>query len=132
MLYDPLPEDVKPRVIWRDSYWLTDEAVSTYARSAGLFGLEMHSPIMCIALGVPAIVCRFTEQTSKGYMWQDIGLKEWLFDMDKKEDVERIVPTVLDMVKNPTASKEKVKKAQKLVAQYQKNTMKILGESLKG
>jgi len=130
MLYDPLPEDVKPRVVWRDKYWLTDEAASTYARSAGLFGLEMHSPIMCIALGVPAIVCRFTEQTSKGFMWQDIGLKEWLFDMDTKEDVERIVPTVLDMVKNPTASKEKVKKAQKLVAQYQKDTMKILGESL--
>ncbi|HMI03375.1 MAG TPA: polysaccharide pyruvyl transferase family protein [Pedobacter sp.] len=132
MLYDPLPEDVKPRVIWRDSYWLTDEAVSTYVRSAGLFGLEMHSPIMCIALGVPAIVCRFTEQTSKGYMWQDIGLKEWLFDMDTKTDVDRIVPTVLDMVKNPAASKEKVKKAQKLVAQYQRDTMKILGESLKG
>ncbi|MFD2164015.1 polysaccharide pyruvyl transferase family protein [Paradesertivirga mongoliensis] len=132
MLYDPLPEDVKPRVIWRDKYWLTDEAVSTYARSAGLFGIEMHSPIMCIALGVPAIVCRFTEQTSKGYMWQDIGLKEWLFDLDTKEDVERIVPTVLEMVKNPAASKEKVKKAQKLVTQYQRDTMKILEESLNG
>ncbi|WP_257668129.1 polysaccharide pyruvyl transferase family protein [Parapedobacter tibetensis] len=132
MLYDPLPDDVKPRVIWRDRYWLTDEAVSTYDRSAGLFGLEMHSPIMCIALGVPAIVCRFKEQTSKGFMWQDIGLKEWLFDMDTKEDVERIVPTVLDMVKNPTASKEKVKKAQKLVAKYQKDTMNILGEYLNG
>lgn len=130
MLYDPLPEDVKPRVVWRDRYWLTDEAVSTYARSAGLFGLEMHSPIMCIALGIPAIVCRFTEQTSKGFMWQDIGLGEWLFDMDTKTDVDRIVPTVLEMVKNPAASKAKVKKAQKLVARYQKETMKILGESL--
>ena len=130
MLYDPLPEDVKPRVVWRDKYWLTDEAVSTYARSAGLFGLEMHSPIMCIAIGIPAIVCRFAEQTSKGFMWQDIGLGEWLFDMDTKTDVDRIVPTVLEMVKNPVASKEKVKKAQKLVAQYQKDTMKILGKSL--
>jgi predicted Zn-dependent peptidase len=65
-------------------------------------------------------------------MWQDIGLKEWLFDMDTKEDVDRIVPAVLDMVKNPAVSKEKVKKARKLVAQYQRDTMKILGESLKG
>lgn len=64
------------------TYWLTDEAVSTYSRSAGLFGLEMHSPIMCIAQGIPAIFCRFDEQTSKGYMWRDIGPGDWLFDMD--------------------------------------------------
>lgn len=126
MLYDPLPDDVKPRVVWRDKYWLTDEAVSTYARSAGLFGLEMHSPIMCIAIGIPAIVCRFSEQTSKGFMWKDIGLGEWLFDMDTKTDVDRIVPTVLEMLKNPEASKRKVTEAQQRVAQYQRETMNIL------
>ncbi|MNL42442.1 hypothetical protein D3C87_1648960 [compost metagenome] len=65
-------------------------------------------------------------------MWQDIGLGEWLFDMDTKTDVDRIVPSVLEMVKNPAASKEKVKKAQKLVAHYQKETMKFLGENLNG
>ena len=29
-------------------------------------------------LAVPAIVGRFAEQTSKGFMWRDIGLGEWL------------------------------------------------------
>ncbi|MNR49390.1 hypothetical protein D3C85_1687540 [compost metagenome] len=52
--------------------------------------------------------------------------------MDTKTDVDRIVPSVLEMVKNPAASKEKVKKAQKLVAHYQKETMKFLGENLNG
>jgi len=33
MLFDPLPEDVKPRVVWREKYWLTDEALSAYVRS---------------------------------------------------------------------------------------------------
>ncbi|CAL1518759.1 polysaccharide pyruvyl transferase family protein [Chitinophaga sp. MM2321] len=130
MLYDPLPEDVKSRVVWRDHYWLTDEAVSTYARSAGLFGLEMHSPIMCIALGIPAIVCRFKEQTSKGFMWRDIGLGEWFFDMDNKSDVDRIVPTVLQMVKNPKAALKKAMAAKKRVTQYQGDTMKVLKKSL--
>ena len=83
MLVDPLPDDVKAKVVWRDHYWLTDEALSTYVRSAGLFGHEMHSPIMCVANGVPAVVCRFAEQTSKGIMWRDIGLGEWLFDLDE-------------------------------------------------
>ena len=99
-------------------------------RSAGLFGLEMHSPIMCITLGVPAIVCRFKEQTSKGYMWDDIGLGEWLFDMDTPSDVERILPAVLDMLKNPEASKSKVNAALKLVRKYQNDTMKILGQCI--
>lgn len=84
MVVDPLPDDVKARVVWRERYWLTDEALSTYVRSAGLFGLEMHSPIMAVGNGVPAIVCRFQEQTSKGLMWCDIGLGDWLFDLDER------------------------------------------------
>ncbi len=130
MLYDPLPEDVKKRVVWRDHYWLTDEAVSTYARSAGLFGLEMHSPIMCIALGVPAVVCRFEEQTSKAAMWKDIGLKEWLFDMDTPQDVAGIVPAVLEIAKHPRVAKAKVAKAQKFVKKRQQETMAVLKKKL--
>ncbi|MEM9018775.1 MAG: polysaccharide pyruvyl transferase family protein, partial [Verrucomicrobiota bacterium] len=82
LLYDRLSESAKKRVVWREDYWLTDEALSTYVRSAGLFGNEMHSPIMCIGQGIPAIVCRWEEQTSKGYMWEDIGLGEWLHHFD--------------------------------------------------
>jgi hypothetical protein len=92
MLYDKLPEDVKSRVVWRENYWLTDEALSTYRRSAGLFGHEMHSPIMCIGNGIPAIVCRWAEQTSKGLMWRDIGLGDWLFDLDKEDDSKKSRP----------------------------------------
>ena len=86
LLYDALPADVKARAVWRPNYWLTGEAVSVYTRSAGLFGNEMHSPIMCVGNGIPAIVCRWAEQTSKGFMWRDIGLGDWLFDFDKEED----------------------------------------------
>jgi hypothetical protein len=130
MLYDPLPEDVKTKVVWRDHYWLTDEAVSTYVRSAGLFGLEMHSPIMCIANDIPAIVCRFDEQTSKGYMWRDIGLGDWLFDMDTPKDVAGIVPAVLAMAKDPKAAKRNVAKAKKFVEQRQRETMDIVKKNL--
>ena len=69
-----LPDDVKDRVVWRKDFWLTDEALSVYVRSAGLLGSEMHFPIMAVGNGIPAIVCRFEEQTSKGIMWRDIGL----------------------------------------------------------
>jgi hypothetical protein len=129
MLLDPLPEDVKKKVVWRPNYWLTGEALSTYVRSAGLFGNEMHSPIMCIGNGIPAIVCRWKEQTTKGYMWQDIGLAEWLFDMDDEEQVKNIVPTVLALATDPAAAKAKAAVGRANVERYQRETMAIVGKS---
>ncbi|MEW4562377.1 polysaccharide pyruvyl transferase family protein [Bremerella sp. JC770] len=130
MIIDKLPADVLKRVAWRPDYWLTGEAVSVYVRSAGLFGNEMHSPIMCIGHGVPAVVCRFDEQTSKGFMWEDIGLGEWLFDHDSAEDQQRIASTVLDIAQNPDAAKAKAAQAKAFVEQRQLETMKTLKSTL--
>jgi len=107
MLFDKLPEDVRARSIWRSDFWLTDEALSIYVRSAGLFGNEMHSPILCVGNGIPAIVCRWDTQTSKGMMWRDIGLGDWLFDFDNEADVKAMPGAVLAMAKNPVAAKAK-------------------------
>lgn len=130
LLYDKLPDEVKKKVVWRPNYWLTGEAISVYVRSAGLFGNEMHSPIMCIGHGIPAIVCRWEEQTSKGIMWKDIGLGDWLFDMDDESQVERIVPTVLSIAKDPLAAKAKAAKANEFVRQRQRAAMEELKKSL--
>ncbi len=127
-IIDRLPDDVRPRVVWRKDFWLTDEALSTYVRSAGLFGLEMHSPIMCVGNGVPAIVCRFEEQTSKGIMWRDIGLGDWLLDFDQQDDIDRLVPTVLEMAKDPIGAKEKVVQAGTFVERLQRESMAVVGQ----
>jgi hypothetical protein len=130
MVLDPLPDSVKSRVVWREKYWLTDEALSTYVRSSGLFGLEMHSPIMCIGNGVPALVGRFAEQTSKGFMWRDIGLGDWLFDLDSEADAERYPKTVLTLVQDPEGAKKKVIAARKIVEERQQATMALLAKCL--
>ncbi len=130
LVVDPLPADVKQRVVWRDRYWLTDEAVSTYVRSAGLFGNEMHSPILCVSHGIPAVVCRFDEQTHKGLMWRDIGLDDWLFDLDQPEQVARIAPTVLAMAKDPAAARAKAAQACEVVRQRQRRMTTVLRDSL--
>jgi hypothetical protein len=127
---EKLPARVREGVVWREEFWLTDEALSTYVRSAGLFGLEMHSPILCIGNGVPAIVCRFAEQTSKGFMWRDIGLGDWLFDFDQEADIRRLVPAVLTLARDPAAARAKVAQAQAFVQQRQRATMAVLRKSL--
>jgi polysaccharide pyruvyl transferase WcaK-like protein len=129
-LYDPLPADIKSRVVWRENFWLTDEALSTYRRSAGLFGHEQHSPIMCIGAGIPAIVCRWAEQTTKGDMWRTIGLGDWLFDMDVEADKKKVAPAVLAMAKDPAAARAKAAKAKALVERYQRDTMAVLARNL--
>jgi hypothetical protein len=127
LIVDPLPPDVRKNVVWRERYWLTDEALSTYARSAGLFGNEMHSPIMCVGHeGVPAVVCRWAEQTSKGFMWRDIGLGDWLFDMDQAADRARVPETVVSIAKDAKAAREKAAGAQRFVHERQAATMKVL------
>ena len=130
MLYEKLPADVKARVVWREKYWLTDEALSTYVRSAGIFGSEMHSPIMALGNGIPAMVCRFAEQTSKGIMWRDIGLGDWLFDFDDEADIKRVVPAILEFAKAPAAAKAKAAKAREFVQQRQRETMAVLQANL--
>jgi len=130
MIVDRLPEDIRKGVVWRERFWLTDEALSTYVRSAGLFGLEMHSPIMCIGNGIPAIVCRFAEQTSKGIMWRDIGLGDWLFDFDVEAEIPKLLPAVLAMARDPAAARAKAAKARAFVERRQQATMAEVARSV--
>ncbi|MEM9016767.1 MAG: polysaccharide pyruvyl transferase family protein [Verrucomicrobiota bacterium] len=131
MIVDKLPEDVQNEVVWKDSYWLTDEALSTYLRSAGVFGLEQHSPIMCIGNGIPAIVGRFPEQGVKGTMWRDIGLGDWLFDIDQPDDRANYVPTVLELAKQPEASRDKAALAHGRVEVFQRRMVEVLAEAVR-
>jgi polysaccharide pyruvyl transferase WcaK-like protein len=130
MFLEKLPADVLTRVVWRPDYWLTAEALSTYIRSAGLFGSEMHSPIMAVGNGVPAIVCRWQEQTTKGYMWRDIGLGDWLFHFDEEADLPRVAPTVLAMAQDLPAARQKTAKARDFVMNRFKDSMVVLAGHL--
>ncbi len=125
-LLDLLPADVRERVVWRDKFWLPDEARAVYRRSAGVFGLEMHSPIMCIGSGVPAIVCRWAEQSSKGLMWRDIGLADWLFDFDDATKTVKLAPAVLSLAQNPKTAKIKAENARALVFERFAQTMSVV------
>ena len=123
MLWDRLPDDVRRRVVWRKTFWLPDEAATVYQNSAGLFGHEMHSPIMCLGRGIPAIVCRWSEQSTKGIMWRDIGLDDWLFDLDLPEEAEKVAPAVLALARSPDSARTLAELARKLVEARFRETM---------
>lgn len=130
LLLDKLPADVRRQVVWKQDFWLTDQALSVYRRSAGLFGSEMHSPIMAVGNGVPAIVCRFEEQTSKGIMWKDIGLGDWLFDLDKEQDCQQVPIAVKQMALDLPTARQKTAAARDRVLQLQAESMQIVRECI--
>lgn len=115
LLYDPLPDDVKKKVIVRDRYWLTDEAASTYARAAAVVSLEMHSPIIAVANGTPAIHVRQPTDTRKGQMWRDVGLGDWLFEVEDATG-DRIAAALLKLHKDPDGTRATVAKARAFTA----------------
>jgi polysaccharide pyruvyl transferase WcaK-like protein len=83
LIFDRLPDDVKEYVSYLDRYWLTAEACSVYAQAAAIVSLEQHSPIMGIAAGVPSVLLRQPTDTRKGRMWYDLGMTDWVFEIDE-------------------------------------------------
>jgi polysaccharide pyruvyl transferase WcaK-like protein len=82
LLIDPLPEDVKPFVLKR-GYWFPDEAASVYKRAFALLSFECHSPIIALRNNTPAFYLRQPEDTIKGQMYYDLGLKDWVFEIEQ-------------------------------------------------
>jgi hypothetical protein len=61
-------------------------------------------------------------------MWRDIGLGDWLFDLDKAEDRVRVSGTVLAMARDFEKAKAKTELARKFVLKRQQETMRVLHE----
>lgn len=61
-------------------------------------------------------------------MWDDIGLGDWLFDLDDETQVQGIVPAVLDLARKPNAAK--ASQASQFVLDRQRQTMEQLRDTL--
>jgi polysaccharide pyruvyl transferase WcaK-like protein len=116
LLFDPLPADVKPHVALIDRYWLTAEAASVYAQAAAVVSFEMHSPIIAVAGGTPAIHLRQPTDTRKGQMWRDVGLESWIFEIDETTGRE-IADRTLEIGRDLPAARATADKARQFAHQ---------------
>ena len=82
-LFEMLPEKLRARTVLKRDYWITDEAMGVYAAAHSLISMEMHSPILFIAAGLPAILLRQAEDTWKGQMWRDLGMQNWILELNQ-------------------------------------------------
>jgi hypothetical protein len=107
VLVDPLPADVKRNVVWRDTYWLPDEAASIYSKALAVISVECHSPIISLAHGTPAFYVRQPTDTCKGQMYRDIG-SDWFFEIEETTG-EQLWARLKAVHADPIAARARVK-----------------------
>lgn len=106
LLINPLPDDVRSHVLKR-GYWYPDEAASVYSRAFAVISFECHSPIISLTNNTPAFYLRQPEDTIKGQMYYDLGLRDWIFEIEEttgKQISERLMGIYL----NPDAAVRKM------------------------
>lgn len=118
-LVDPLPADIKRNVVWRDSYWLPDEAASVYSKAQCVVSMECHSPLIALHVGTPIFHVRQPTDTCKGQMYRDFGAGEWLFEVDETDGAQ-LWSKLEEIHRNPAAAKAKVQKIMATVNTLQK------------
>ncbi len=124
LLVDPLPEDVKPFVLKHD-YWMPDEAASIYAKAHTVLSFECHSPILAATVGTPIFYLRQPEDTIKGQMYYDLGLDDWVFEIEETEG-HMIADALRTVWQDYDKAKEKLETVMKKVDKiYAERTIKI-------
>ena len=128
-LVDPLPADVKKNVVWRDTYWLPDEAASIYAKAQCVVSVECHSPLIALHNGTPTFYVRQPTDTCKGQMYRDIGAHDWFFEIDETSGPQ-FWSRLEAMHQNPAAARAKVKSIMATVEARQKRMVEAAREAI--
>ena len=129
MILDKLPEDVKPYVVNRDPFWNVDEAASVYSQAIAVVSMEPHSCIIALAMGTPTLHLASPRHGLKRCMFRDIGLSEWLFDIDA-DPASQFTTALLKIDAKPKLAKSKVNRAMHTVNTRSKEMMGELNEVL--
>jgi hypothetical protein len=128
VLVDPLPAEIKKNVVWRDTYWLPDEAASIYAKAQAVISVECHSPLIALHNGTPTFYVRQPTDTCKGQMYRDIGANDWFFEIDETNGPQ-LWSRLEAIVKDPPAARAKVKTIMATVEGRQRRMVQAVRET---
>ncbi|MFO7946626.1 MAG: polysaccharide pyruvyl transferase family protein [Armatimonadota bacterium] len=96
LVYERLPEEVREKCVMLEEFWRPEQAASLYRRAEAVLTVELHSFLLAVAQGTPAVVWTFAESGRKIEMVRDFGLGEWLFDIDE-DDAQAVADCLLEI-----------------------------------
>ena len=82
LLEEKFPATVQSRCVVRQEPWLPDEAASIFAKAQLVLSMELLSAAVAQTVGTACIHLRAPTDATQGQMWRDLGLQDWLFEMD--------------------------------------------------
>jgi len=129
LIFEPLPDDVKAQVRLKESFWLPDEAFSVFANARAIVSMEMHSVILALAAGTPALHPAFAEAGRKRWMLRDIGLAHWLFDIDHVS-AATLTDALFAICRDYSNALRRVETAMNFVRRRQRETMAVVRNAL--
>ena len=129
LILEQLPQKIRSHVKFKNKFWLPDEAFSVYAKAEVIVSMEQHSIILALAAGTPVILPRFWENGRKAWMLRDLGIEEWLFDIDEDPE-DQITAALLEIHNDYDAALSKVKSAMDIVHNGQEKTMAVVINTL--
>ncbi len=124
-IYDRLPPEIQKQVVNLEYFWNADEAASVFARAHTIVCHEPHSPIIALANGTPIIHTYSEFHSPKCWMFKDIGLPEWLLEMDETP-VEKMAETLFAIDSDYAGAQVKVRKAMAYVHECFGRSMQVI------
>jgi Uncharacterized conserved protein len=128
MILDQLDPAVRARVVYQPDYWLPDRCQSIFAKSRLVISAEMHSVILGIAAGTPALHPYFAEAGLKQWMLEDLGIGDWLFDMDV-DGIDRILKTAYEISADIDSARQRAADTAQLAKDLQADRVAALRDS---
>ena len=125
VLVDPLPPEIRRNVVWRDTYWLPDEAASIYSKAQAVISVECHSPLIALHNGTPTFYVRQPTDTCKGQMYRDFGADEWFFEVDETDGAQ-LWSRLEAIHRDPAKARAKVKAIMATVEARQKRMVEAV------
>ncbi len=119
VLVDPLSEEIRRNVVWRDTYWLPDEAASVYSKAQAVVSVECHSPLIAYHNRTPAMYVRQPTDTCKGQMYRDFGAGDWFFEIEETSG-DQLWKRLEAIHNNPKQAKNQVESIMQNVEKLQK------------
>lgn len=124
-LYDPLPPEIQRHVVNLDYFWNSDEAASVFARAHTAVCHEPHSLIIALANGTPIIHTYSEFHSPKCWMFKDIGLPEWLLEMDETP-ADKMAEKLFAIEADYAGAQAKVQKAMAYVHECFGRSMQVV------
>lgn len=129
LIWDQLPSSLRPYVREVQSFWNVDEAASVYAMASAVVSMEPHSCIIALANGVPAIHFYSPKHGVKAQMFADIGLSEWLCDINRTS-AEMVIRELMRIESDRGEAVNRVNTAMQRVHGYSRSVAEVIRQQL--